>query len=191
MICKLLLSASIVAGSLFISAHKEDGKVLIDIPFNMLGREMLFGTTITATSDNGNGIVGSKPQDPLLVVFTKENDNIALRMPDSWRVSTSEQLNDSNETDAIFKLFKINGYNEDSTVVTIDATELFINDDSRLSPIDKYGKISLGSKKVTGTLQKKLSFIKEVENFEDNLNSPMLSPKHHAIWRKHYSKHPL
>ena len=71
MICKLLLSASIVAGSLFISAHKEDGKVLIYIPFNMLGREMLFGTTITATSDNGNGIVGSKPQDPLLVVFTK------------------------------------------------------------------------------------------------------------------------
>lgn len=191
MICKLLLSASIVAGSLFISAHKEDGKVLIDIPFNMLGREMLFGTTITATSDNGNGIVGSKPQDPLLVVFTKENDNIALRMPDSWRVSTSEQLNDGNETDAIFKLFKKNGYNEDSTVVTIDATELFINDDSRLSPIDKYGKISLGSKKVTGTLQKKLSFIKEVENFEDNLNSPMHSPKHHAIWRKHYSKHPL
>lgn len=170
MICKLLLSASIVAGSLFISAHKEDGKVLIDIPFNMLGREMLFGTTITATSDNGNGIVGSKPQDPLLVVFTKENDNIALRMPDSWRVSTSEQLNDGNETDAIFKLFKINGYNEDSTVVTIDATELFINDDSRLSPIDKYGKNSSGSKKVTGTLQKKLSFIKEVENFEDNLS---------------------
>ena len=144
--------------------------MLIDIPSNMLGREMLFGTTITATSDNGNGIVGSKPQDPLLVVFTKENDNIALRMPDSWRVSTSEQLNDGNETDAIFKLFKIKGYNEDSTVMTIDATELFINDDSRLNPIDKYGKNSSGSKKVTGTLQKKRSFIKEVENFEDNLS---------------------
>ena len=170
MICKLLLSASLVAGSLFISARKEDGKVLIDIPSNMLGREMLFGTTITETSDNGNGIVGSKPQDPLLVVFTKENNNIALRMPDSWRVSTSEQLDDNNETDAIFKLFKIKGYNEDSTIMTIDATELFINDDSRLSPIDKYGKNSSGSKKVTGTLQKKHSFIKGVSNFEDNLS---------------------
>lgn len=154
----------------FITAKKVNGKVLLNIPAEILGREMLFGTTITATSDNGNGIVGSKPHDPFLVIFTRENNNIALRMPDSWRVSTSETLNDDNETDAIFKLFKIKEFSKDSSIMTIDATELFISDDSRLSPIDRYGKNSSGSKKVTGTLQKKQSYIESVSNFSGNLS---------------------
>lgn len=154
----------------FITAKKTDGKVMLNIPTKMLGREMLFGTTITATSDNGNGIVGSKPHDPFLVIFTRENNNIALRIPDSWRVSTSESIHDDNETDAIFKLFKIKEFSKDSSIMTIDATGLFISDDSRLSPIDRYGKNSSGSKKVTGTLQKKQSYIESVSNFSDNLS---------------------
>ena len=41
--------------------HLKNGKVYFEMPLSLLGREMIMGSTIKSVSDNGNGIVGSKP----------------------------------------------------------------------------------------------------------------------------------
>ena len=84
-----------VADGLF-RMHLSDGKVYMDIPRKLFGRDMLLGSTISATSDNKNGVTGSKPEDPLHFVFTEEENHVAMRL-------VSEEDSDLN---AIFKLFK-------------------------------------------------------------------------------------
>ena len=84
-----------VADGLF-RMHLCEGKVYMDIPRTLFGRDMLLGSTISATSDNKNGVSGSKPEDPLHFVFTEEPDHVAMRL-------VSEEDSDLN---AIFKLFK-------------------------------------------------------------------------------------
>ena len=60
-----------IARGLF-TLHERKGR--------LMDRSMLFGTTISATSDNGHGIVGSKPKDPLHFAFTRAGDRIAMRL---------------------------------------------------------------------------------------------------------------
>ena len=55
----------------FITLHQIDGKVYFELPVTLLGKDMLIGSTVTNVSDNGNAIVGSKPNAPLLVKFTR------------------------------------------------------------------------------------------------------------------------
>ena len=55
--------------------HKIKEKVYFEIPVAMMGKEMLIASTVTKTSDNGNGIVGAKP-DPIHVAFSYNGDNV-------------------------------------------------------------------------------------------------------------------
>ncbi len=63
------------------------GRVYFEIPLRLMERSMLLGTTISATSDNGHGIVGSKPKDPLHFKFTRAGDRIAMRVISERTVS--------------------------------------------------------------------------------------------------------
>ena len=62
----------------FITVHKLKGKVYFEIPEKMMGRLMLLGSTISETSDNGDGLIGSKPDTPQMVAFSKIGENVNL-----------------------------------------------------------------------------------------------------------------
>lgn len=68
-----------VARGLF-TLHEMKGRVYFEIPLRLLERDMLLGTTISATSDSGHGIVGSMPKDPLHFKFTRAGNRIAMRL---------------------------------------------------------------------------------------------------------------
>ena len=68
-----------VAQGLF-TLHEMKGRVYFEIPLRLLERDMLLGTTISATSDSGHGIVGSMPKDPLHFKFTRAENRIAMRL---------------------------------------------------------------------------------------------------------------
>lgn len=140
--------------------HLSDGKVYMDIPRSLFGRDMLLGSTITATSDNRNGISGSKPEDPLHFVFTEEDRHVAMRL-------VSEEDSDLN---AIFKLFEKKCYSPDSSAVVIDATDLFLADDKKLSPFDRYSYYTSDRKKRNESFRKSDSYIEDVKAFDDNVS---------------------
>ena len=50
--------------------HLSEDILYMELPTNLLGREMLLGSTVSAISDNENAIVGSKPKDPLPFSFS-------------------------------------------------------------------------------------------------------------------------
>ena len=132
----------------------------MDIPRRLFGRDMLLGSTISATSDNKNGISGSKPEDPLHFVFTEEQNHVAMRL-------VSEE---DSDLDAIFRLFKKECYNADSSAVVINATDLFLSDDKKLSPFDRFSYNTSDRKKRSETFRKSESFIEDVKAFEDNVS---------------------
>ncbi len=62
-----------------LTIHKMNGKVYFEIPRNLLGKDMLLGSTISETTNNLFGNVGEKPTEPLCVQFTQTDTVISLR----------------------------------------------------------------------------------------------------------------
>ena len=44
----------------FLTLHLKSGKVYLEVPDSVLGKELILGATVTSTSDNGAGPVGTK-----------------------------------------------------------------------------------------------------------------------------------
>ena len=165
-----------IARGLF-TLHEMKGRVYFEIPLRLMDRSMLLGTTISATSDNGHGIVGSKPKDPLHFAFTRAGDRIAMRLisertvpplPDHAEIGRA--LATSN-IGAIYRLFKIETFTPDSSAVVVDATNLFVSDDERLSPFDKYSQHTLsGRLKRKESFEKEKSYVTGIKSFSDNVS---------------------
>ena len=107
--------------------HKVGGKVYFEIPTAMLGREMLFGSTISEISDNSDGLVGEKPAKPLLVRFVQQDTTVVLQEftarasvidPGYENIESALEINKIPTT---FETFAIKAYAPDSSLV-IDAT---------------------------------------------------------------------
>ena len=166
-----------IARGLF-TLHEMKGRVYFEIPLRLMDRSMLLGTTISATSDNGHGIVGSKPKDPLHFAFTRAGDRIAMRLISERTVSPplpdhaeiGRALATSN-IGAIYRLFKIETFTPDSSAVVVDATNLFVSDDERLSPFDKYSQHTLsGRLKRKESFEKEKSYVTGIKSFSDNVS---------------------
>ena len=166
-----------IARGLF-TLHEMKGRVYFEIPLRLMDRSMLLGTTISATSDNGHGIVGSKPKDPLHFAFTRAGDRIAMRLISERTVSPplpdhaeiGRALATSN-IGAIYQLFKIETFTPDSSAVVVDATNLFVSDDERLSPFDKYSQHTLsGRLKRKESFEKEKSYVTGIKSFSDNVS---------------------
>ena len=154
--------------------HKIKEKVYFEIPLNMMGKEMLIASTVTQTSDNGNGIVGAKP-DPIHISFTNSAENVQMR-----RISTSVVTDNPNSNIAkaierssigsIISSMKIKAYNKDSTAVVVDMTDFFVGDNKDLSPFDMYSQYTMfyGLER-TESFQKDKSYLGEIKAFSDNI----------------------
>ena len=166
-----------IARGLF-TLHEMKGRVYFEIPLRLMDRSMLLGTTISATSDNGHGIVGSKPKDPLHFAFTRAGDRIAMRLisertvspplPDHAEIGRALA---TSKIGAIYRLFKIETFTPDSSAVVVDATNLFVSDDERLSPFDKYSQHTLsGRLKRKESFEKEKSYVTGIKSFSDNVS---------------------
>ena len=76
---KLFTKKHETAEGLF-TLHRIEGKLYFEMPIKLMGHDMLIGSTVTNISDNGNAIVGSKPQAPLHVQFTMDKTHVQLRL---------------------------------------------------------------------------------------------------------------
>ena len=129
------------------SIHKMKEKIYFEIPLNMMGKNMLIASTVTSTSDNGNGIVGGK-SDPLHITFTKNGNSVQLRKLSSDVVTDNQNspiagaIARSN-IGSVMKNMKIETYNNDSSAVVIDMTPFLVGDNKDLSPFDKYSQYTM------------------------------------------------
>lgn len=170
---KLFKEKHEIADGMF-KLHKKKEKIYFEIPLNMLNRDMLIASSVTETSDNGNGIVGGK-NDPIHIKFTKSGESVQIR-----RIST-DIVNDNpasgianaikrSNMGSIMKNFKIEAFTNDSSAVVIDVTSFFAGENKDLTPFDKYSSYtSFQNLKRTESFQQERSFPGKIKAFKDNI----------------------
>lgn len=159
----------------FLTVHKSKGKVYFEFPLSLQGRDMLLGSTITETSDNGDGLIGSKPENPLHVTFKMIGEKMNLiglsndYITDSSRKEIREAIN-KNMAGSILASFKVHSYNKDSTSVVFDVTEYFVSDQKKMRPFDDFSvNTFLGRAKRNPIYQSDRSFLGDVKAFESSV----------------------
>ena len=69
------------------------GRVYFEIPLRLDGPEHAARNDhLGYRADNGHGIVGSKPKDPLHFAFTRAGDRIAMRLISERTVSPPSRI---------------------------------------------------------------------------------------------------
>ena len=119
-----------------VGLYEAEGKVYMEIPFDLMGKRMLMGTMVEACSDPLESNVGYQPIAPYVVCFERTPSSILLcRMNESYVMPEGRSMQDSNIS-SIEKSFKIMEYSADSTACLIDVSSYFISHDSSMDPID-------------------------------------------------------
>ena len=81
----------------FLTLHKVDGKLYIEVPRTYLGRELLIAATVTGTSDTDVATIGYKARDPFHGRFIERDSTIFLEkiavLPD---LELPDSTNDRN-----------------------------------------------------------------------------------------------
>lgn len=122
----------------FITVHKVGEKIYFEYPLKYMGREVLLGGTVSASSDPMMVNVGYKYIDPIHLAIELKDSSVLLNIPnlsatlgsdEPWAKKVFEQ----NYMPDLYKRFPVNTYNNDSTAVVFEVTNLLYNN-PKLSP---------------------------------------------------------
>lgn len=155
---------------------KKKQKVYFEIPQSLLNKDMLLSSRVTATSNNTDVSGGEMPLYPLLVKFTRDEEQVYLHRLSPLNqcdpMSPIYQSLQRNNVDPIMEAFKIVCGNADSTGVVIDVSFFFCSDQKELSPFKPRTPLSfiLGENPLEGSFSSDKSTILEVKSFPLNLN---------------------
>ena len=109
---------------------KKKQKVYFEIPQSLLNKDMLLSSRVTATSNNTDVSGGEMPLHPLLVKFTRDEEQVYLHRLSPLNqcdpMSPIYQSLQRNNVDPIMEAFKIVCGNADSTGVVIDVSFSFV-----------------------------------------------------------------
>ena len=157
----------------FMTLHKVNKKIYIELPKSYLGKEMLIASTISQVSDPNLGSTGYKPQAPMHVRFS---------LGDSTTVYLEEVnlLPDFNNNDKFMtKAVELNGMNPiigtypvfcetpDKSGVVFEMTKMFTGNEDRLSPV-KSG--SSGGVNMSVSFNSGASTLGDIKAFKDNVS---------------------
>ena len=152
-----------------LNVHFTKGKVYFEVPDSLLGRIFVMGSTVKATSDNTNGVVGSKDNlipfafamaDSCILV---RSVNFDIASPDANIVNALAKSN----IGAVTRKFKIAATSPAGYSV-IDVTDWFLADEDQTRPLLRLSNNA--SYQRTQNYKKDLSYIEGVKSFEDNLS---------------------
>ena len=170
---RILTSGKIVsAKGDFLTLHKTDNKLYIELPVKTIGKEFLMAATLSSISNPQLGMVGFKNGNPIHMRFAQKDSAIvmeAINTEPYLTPATEKELRPriaSSYTDLAVYKFPIKAWNKDKTTVVFDASSLFLEDQKYLPLMAK----SLGSYSVNSSPQRSLTHIREIKSFEDNVS---------------------
>ena len=180
---KLFKDKKVITAEGLFTLRQVNGKVYFEFPKTLLSREFLLGSTIVEISDNGNGLVGQMPYEPMHVTFTLRDSTLQMCIvellangqtpiyTDSKDENTREAIRKSSAP-AIINTFKVETYTPDSSAVVVDMTAFFTEHRDEMNPFwgpskrtVEYGRASRAVK-----FKKELSKIDTIKAFENNVS---------------------
>ena len=170
---KLLTGKPIVsAKGDFLTLHKTDNKLYVELPVKTLGKEVLVAATLSSISNPQLGMIGFKNANPVHMRFAQRDSAIVLEAvnSDPYLAGQLEKelrpIFGSSYTDLPLFKFPIKAWNKDKSAVVIDLTSLVTEEQKYFPLIAK----SLGSYQVQASQQRGLNHIREIKSFEDNVS---------------------
>ncbi len=131
--------------------HQVDGKVLVEFPLDLLGKDMLFTSAIRSISDNGEGVVGQFSGNGTVFTFMRVDSVIQARVkvPNLGSMknisddrAVDQALEQSNKP-GIYKTFRVLAFTPDEKAVVVDMTSFFLEHTSCTSPFPYYAGNSM------------------------------------------------
>lgn len=151
----------------FITLHKMRGKLYAEVPVKYLGRDMLIASTTAESSNSKLATVGYKAHDPMCVCLNRIDSTVVMQEVNTG-VEADKELSaalNRNYASPILKKYKIETYNNDSSAVVIDMTEMFTGDEKSLCPVEPNYSILA----IKPSLQKNMSILGDIKAFDDNV----------------------
>lgn len=161
----------------FITLHKVEGKLYVELPLNQLDKEMLLVSTVSKTSDNLAAVCGYSPGAGLYFRFTLQDSTVQMRQL-STAVTVNTAANESDESDGrmqeiirqgyadpVIYAYKVLAYNRDSSAVVFDVTSLFTTDIAALSPIVP----ASGQYRIRGKMEAGLALLGDLKACGNNI----------------------
>lgn len=156
--------------------HLLQNKVYAEFPLRLLGRDMLLASSIETTSDNGEGVVGQFGDRPCWFRFTRMDSTLQARMVYLQYLENASGITDidknlhNSHQPGVYKSFKIEAYNPDSTAVVVDMTGLFLEHSDYTNPFASYAGNSLfGLVSRTHKFKQERSFLKGIKACPENV----------------------
>ncbi|MDO5664096.1 MAG: zinc-dependent metalloprotease [Bacteroidia bacterium] len=154
----------------FMSLHKTDGKLYVELPLQNLGTEFLVASTLSSVSNPSLGITGFKSTSPYRMRFVQKDSTIFIEYINTSIIhnkadSRLAQTIQTNYRTQSLQSFKINGYNKDSTTVLFDMSPFFLKE-NKVFPI--LGTTA-GGYLVTSSEKNELAFVNEIKAFPTNV----------------------
>ena len=153
----------------FVSLHKTDGNLLVELPQASLGRDMLIGVTISSVSNPKMGDLGFKNSNLVHVRFIEKDSAVVMQVvntdlfipKNSPSAGLAARLNYDNLD---FFSFPIKARSAGNASVLFDASSFFLKEDRFFPIIAK----NVGSYSVSSSLKENLSRITALKVFERN-----------------------
>ncbi len=156
----------------FISLHKMDNKLFLELPVKYFGRDMLIGSTLSGMSDPEFMSIGMKNADPLHIRFEKQDSLIVIKRPnttvyrsDKTDANLDEAL-DLNYNDPTLIGFPVKAYKADSSAVVIDVTNFLARPNNLIEVFPK----QMGPISISARPNSSLAFIQKLKVFDDNVS---------------------
>lgn len=159
----------------FFTIHlTEDGKLIVELPREIVGRDMLITSAVDQTSNGGDAAVGYISPKSIPVSFDVTDSLVLLRERLPFRYSADEQQASAiakSHIGAVIATFPIKTMSPDSTAYVFDATSYFTGYDKRLDPVDPQGADSFDGLISTELMPKSnLSMLCDVQGFSGNMS---------------------
>lgn len=153
----------------FVTLHKIDGNVYLELPTKYLGKELMMGAKVTSTTDPDYLAVGSMNSAPIVFRFEKQDSVIVMKAPNSivYRRDASPELQKAlelNYRDQSVESFTPEVYKADSSTVVLKINSLV----TESSPFFEIVPSQQGPFKITSSRNSSLTFVRGLKSFDSN-----------------------
>lgn len=154
----------------FMSLHKTDGKIYVEMPLKNQGVDVLVAATFSSVSNPSLATTGLKNSNPLHMRFLQRDSMVVVELVNTTVMydTTNTRLGESiglNFGNVSIYSYKIEAYNKDSSAVVFDMTPFFLKE-NKFFPI--LGEI-LGPYKINSTAKDEISYVYDMKVFEKNI----------------------
>lgn len=156
--------------------HKmDDGSLYIELPLNLLNKDMLIASIVSEISDNRFANVGEITHEPMLVSFTRVDSSINLvQLVNSYILTDDKNVADRlaiSMKAPVMERYRIEAYSPDSTAVVINMTNFFLSDNEDMDPFSPFSPATGGGqRRIDKMFNRDKSNIAEVKAFADNVS---------------------